>query len=55
MTKLTEKNIKNEMQFWYSKYCNGIMRDERQIYMNLYKAYVELDDYYRTHNEYVSE
>lgn len=55
MIKITEKYIKDQIQFWYSKYCNSIMRDERQIYMNLYKAYIELHDYYRMHNKYISE
>lgn len=55
MDKITEKNVRDEMQFWYSKYCNSIMRDERQLYMNLYKAYVELHDYYRLHDQYISE
>ena len=44
-----ESLIKNEIQFWYFKWCNSIMRDEKQIYWNLYKAYQDLYDYYQKH------
>ena len=47
---LSQQEINNRMQYWYSKYCNGVTREERQIYMNLYKAYIALNDLYI--NEY---
>ena len=43
---LTKKEINDRIQYWYSKYCNGVTKDEKQIYINLYKAYTQLDDYY---------
>lgn len=49
---LTQNEINNRMQYWYSKYCNGVTRDERQIYMNLYKAYLELNDLLIRNNRY---
>ena len=33
---------KERRQFWYSKYCNCLLRDEKQVYYNLYKAYDDL-------------
>lgn len=51
--KLKKEEIKNRIQYWYSKYCNSIMRDERKIYFNLYKSYVDLNDYYEMNHEYV--
>lgn len=42
-----ESIIKNEIQFWYSKWCNSIMKDERNIYWSLYKGYQDLYDYYQ--------
>lgn len=55
MTKLTKKNIADIKQYWYSKYCNSIMKDERQIYLNLYKSYSDLDDYYNINQLYYPE
>jgi hypothetical protein len=52
---LKKEEVKNRIQYWYSKYCNGIMRDERKIYLNLYKSYVELNDYYEYNHKYVEE
>jgi len=49
---LTQNEVNNRMQYWYSKYCNGVTRDERQIYMNLYKAYLELNDLLIRNNRY---
>lgn len=52
---LKKEEVKNRIQYWYSKYCNSIMRDERKIYLNLYKSYVELNDYYEYNHKYVEE
>ena len=49
---LSRQEINNRMQYWYSKYCNGITREERQIYMNLYKAYIALNDLYINEHRY---
>jgi len=49
---LTKDEIKQRIQYWYSKYCNSIVRDERKAYLNLYKAYVELNDYYEYNHKY---
>jgi len=49
---LTKQEVNDRMQYWYSKYCNCTMKDEKQIYMNLYKAYMQLDDYYRYNHIY---
>jgi len=51
--KLKKEEVKNRIQYWYSKYCNSIMRDERKIYFNLYKSYVDLNDYYEMNHEYI--
>ena len=50
---LTKQEIKNRMQYWYSKYCNSITRDERKIYLNLYKDYIELNDFWELSHKYV--
>ena len=44
-----ESLIKNEIQFWYSKWYNSMMRDEKEIYWNLFKGYKDLYDYYKKH------
>ena len=49
---LTQQEVNDRMQYWYSKYCNGVTRDEKQIYMNLYKAYMKLDDHYKYNHKY---
>ena len=49
---LSRQEINDIMQYWYSKYCNGVSREERQIYMNLYKAYVALNDLYISEHRY---
>ena len=49
---LSRQEINNRMQYWYSKYCNGITREERQIYMNLYKAYIALNDLHINEHRY---
>jgi len=51
---LKKEEVKNRIQYWYSKYCNSIIRDERKIYLNLYKSYVELNDYYEVNHKYVN-
>lgn len=45
--KLSEEEVNDRIQYWYSKWCNGVTRDEREIYFNLYKAYEELKDFWR--------
>ena len=52
---LSKQEINDRMQYWYSKYCNGVSRDEKQIYFNLYKAYVDLLDLYKTFNRFEHE
>lgn len=47
--KLTLLQIGDRIQYWYSKYYNCIMRNEKEIYENLYKAYEKLEDYYKKH------
>ena len=49
---LTQQEVNDRMQYWYSKYCNGVSREERQIYMNLYKAYLTLNDLYISEHRY---
>ena len=41
----TKKEVKDEIQFWYSKYCNSIMRDERTAFLRLANSYRNLYDY----------
>ena len=35
---MNEKELKERMQYWYSKYCNAIMRPERKAYLGVYNA-----------------
>lgn len=39
---LTEQEVKDRMQYWYSKYCNSVMVEERDVYYRLMEAYNEL-------------
>ena len=41
----TKKEVKDAIQFWYSKYCNSIMRDERATFLRLANSYQNLYDY----------
>ena len=38
MDEKEEKELKDEMQYWYSRYCNTPMRPEREAYLGVYKA-----------------
>jgi len=33
-----ENELKDKMQYWYSKYCNTPMMPEREAYLGVYKA-----------------
>lgn len=33
-----ENELKDKMQYWYSKYCNTPTRPEREAYLGVYKA-----------------
>ena len=52
---LTKSDVNNRMQYWYSKWCNSIMRDEKEIYWNLYKGYQDLYDYFKNHLMFTNE
>ena len=41
----TKKEVKDAIQFWYSKYCNSIMRDERAAFLRLANSYQNLYDF----------
>lgn len=47
---MKESFIKEQTQYWYSKWCNSIMKDEKLVYWDLYKSYQNLYDYYKSHN-----
>jgi hypothetical protein len=48
--KLTSLQIADKIQYWYSKWYNSVTKDERKIYGDLYKAYENLENYYKEHN-----
>lgn len=50
---MKEKELKDQIQFWFSKWCNAIMVDEKKIYFNLYNNYQNLYDYLKQHNELI--
>ena len=50
-----EKVLKNEIQFWYSKWCNSCMKDEKRIYWNLYSSYQDLYDYFKKYCQFSNE
>ena len=50
---LTKSDVNNRMQYWYSKWCNSIMRDEKEIYWSLYKSYQDLYDYWEKYNMFL--
>ena len=35
---MDEKEVKERMQYWWSKYCNAIMRPEKEAYLGVYNA-----------------
>lgn len=47
--RLTLLQIGDRIQYWYSKWYNCPIREEKEIYENLYKAYEKLENYYKTH------
>ena len=42
---ITKKEVKDAIQFWYTKYCNSIMRNERATFLRLANSYQNLYDY----------
>ena len=53
--KLSKSEVKNRIQYWYSKWCNSCMRDERQIYWALYKSHQDLYDYWEKYSMFLEE
>ena len=47
---LTQQEIKDRIQYWYSKYYNGVTRDEKEIYFSLYKSYLDLEKYWQKYD-----
>lgn len=35
---MNEKELKERMQYWWSKYCNTNMRPEKEAYLGVYNA-----------------
>jgi hypothetical protein len=35
---MEEKELKERMQYWWSKYCNALMRPEKEAYLGVYNA-----------------
>lgn len=52
---LTKSDVNDRMQYWYSKWCNSIMRDEKEIYWSLYKSYQDLYDYYKKYSMFIED
>lgn len=46
----SKKDIKEQIQYWWSKYCNSIMRDEKEVFLNLSNSYKQLYEYLELHN-----
>ena len=41
-TELSDKELIDRRQYFYSKYCNEVDRKSKMIWFNLYKAYYDL-------------
>ena len=41
----TKKEVKDAIQFWYNKYYNSTVRDERATFLRLANSYQNLYDY----------
>lgn len=37
--KYTEQELKDQRQYWFSKYCNEVCKDEKAVFYKLYEAY----------------
>lgn len=65
--KLTQRELNDRLQYWWSKYCNSMMVDEKEIYLNLYNSYKALEEHWkkygmieteesaRIHDEYLKQ
>ncbi len=52
---MTLRFCQDQIQYWYSKWCNSCMRDEKEIYWKLYSAYQDLCDYYQKYSMFQDE
>jgi hypothetical protein len=43
---MTLEEIKEWQQYWWSRVCNSITIDKKQVYEELYNAYVKLEKLY---------
>ena len=50
--KMTKSELENQMQYWYSQYCNCVLRDERELYIKLYTALKDIYDLWLKENRF---
>lgn len=50
---LSQQEVKDRIQYWYSKYCNSVTVDEAKVYGDLFSAYERLDSINKKFNRYV--
>lgn len=48
---LTIKEIKDWQQYWWSKVCNSVTIDQKEVYKKLYEAYLNLEEFYLKFNK----
>jgi hypothetical protein len=49
---MTKSELENQMQYWYSQYCNCVLRDERELYIKLYTALKDIYDLWLKENRF---
>lgn len=53
--KMTKNELEYQMQYWYSKYCNCVIKDERDLYIKVYTSLKEIYDLWTRENRFSKE
>ena len=49
---MSESDLKNQIQFWWSKYCNSCYRPERELYLKIYTSMNDIYDLWKRENRF---
>jgi len=52
---MTKNELEYQMQYWYSKYCNCVIKDERDLYIKVYTSLKEIYDLWTRENRFSKE
>lgn len=52
---MTKSEFTDQIQYWWSKYCNCEFRFERELYLKVYTSMKEIYDLWVKENRFVEE